>query len=112
VNDQEQPATTESLVDLPHAVDSDFEVYVNGILQEYGTDYQLDGHTLVFPRPLSAEVKMTKFQFIRAALGIAGTYRKHDSIDITYEHDGRKLVATGLRPRTTHLSTTDRHRDQ
>ena len=42
---------------------------------------------------------MTKLQFVRAALGIAGTYGKHDSVDVIYEHEGRKLVATGLAPR-------------
>lgn len=109
MNDQKQSAATESIVDLPNDVefDSTFDVYINGILQEYGTDYQLDGRTLVFPRPLAAEVKMTKFQFVRAALGIAGTYTKHDSIDITYQHDGRNLVATGLRPRNPHQPATD-----
>jgi hypothetical protein len=97
VNDQ--PAV--SLVDLPDDVEIEgrFDVYVNGILQEYGSDYSLDGRTLVFPRTLTAEVKMTKFQLVRAALGIAGTYSKHDSVDITYHHNGRNLVATGLRPR-------------
>jgi hypothetical protein len=90
-----------SFIDLPVAVDveSPFDVFINGVLQEYGTDYELDGRTLVFPRRLAPEIALTKLQFLRAALGIAGTYRKHDSIDITYEHDGRKLVATGLRPR-------------
>jgi hypothetical protein len=99
VNDQ--PAESASLVDRPGdvPVDGGFDVYVNGILQEYGTDYRLDGRTLVFPRPMTAEVKMTKFQFVRAALGIAGTYSKHDSIDVAYQRDGRNLVATGLRPR-------------
>jgi hypothetical protein len=97
----DQPSATVSFVDLPGDVQADgrFDVYVNGILQEYGTDYQLDGRTLVFPRPLTAEVKMTKFQFVRAALGIAGTYTKHDTVDVTYQHNGRNLVATGLRPR-------------
>ena len=98
----------ESLVDLPNDVDvgGNFDVYINGILQEYGTDYQLDGRTLVFPRPLAAEIKMTKLQFIRAALGIAGTYTKHDNIDVTYQHDDRKLVATGLKPRNPDRSTS------
>lgn len=86
-------------------MDDNFDVYINGILQEYGTDYQLDGRTLVFPKPLTGEVKMTKFQFVRAALGIAGTYTKHDNIDVTYKRDGRGLVATGLRPRRAEQST-------
>ena len=109
MNSHDHTATRESHVDLPNAVevDSNFDVYVNGILQEYGTDYELDGRTLVFPRPLTAEVKMTKFQFVRAALGIAGTYTKHDNIDIVYQHDGRRLVATGLEPRQADPPTTD-----
>ena len=41
---------------------------------------------------------MSKLQFVRAALGIAGTYRKYDSVDVV-QHGGRKLVATGLHPR-------------
>ena len=31
--------------------------------------------------------------------GRIGNYRKHDSVDVIYEKDGRRLVATGLRPR-------------
>ena len=109
MNDQEQSITAESRVDLPNDVDanSNFDVFINGILQEYGTDYQLDGRTLVFPRALTPEIKMTKLQLLRAALGIAGTYSKHDTIDVTYQRDGRKLVATGLRPQEADRSTTD-----
>jgi hypothetical protein len=27
-------------------------------------------------------------------LGIAGTYRKHETVDVIYEEDGRRTVAT------------------
>ncbi len=30
-------------------------------------------------------------------LGVAGTYRKHDSVDVIYEVDGRRYVAANLR---------------
>jgi hypothetical protein len=99
VTDAKHPDVVESLVDLPDTVDGDFDVYVNGILQQPGTDYTLDGRTLVFPRPLQPEIAMSKLQLLRALLGIAGTYRKHDSVDIAYRHAGRRLVATGLHPR-------------
>jgi hypothetical protein len=33
-------------------------------------------------------------------LGVAGTYRKHESVDVVYQRDGRRMVATGLRPQT------------
>ena len=99
MNETDALNVNESFVDLPERVEDEFDVYVNGVLQEYPVDYQLAGRTLVFPRNLAPELKMTKFQFIRAALGIAGTYTKHDTIDIVYEHDGHKLVATSLKPR-------------
>jgi hypothetical protein len=31
-------------------------------------------------------------------LGIAGTYRKHENVDVVYEVNGRREVATGLKP--------------
>jgi hypothetical protein len=31
-------------------------------------------------------------------LGIAGTYRKHETIDVVYEADGRREVETDLTP--------------
>lgn len=76
-------------------------MYINGIPQEDGTDYQLEERTLVFPRKLIPEIKMTKLQLLRAALGIAGTYNTQDTIDIIYQHQGRRLVATGLTPRSS-----------
>jgi hypothetical protein len=33
-------------------------------------------------------------------LGIAGSYRKHENVDVVYEMNGRRQVATGLRPKT------------
>jgi hypothetical protein len=89
----------ESLVDLPAAVGDHFDVYVNGILQHPGTDYRIEGRTLLFPRLLQPEVKMTKLQLLRALLGIAGTYGAHHTVDVAYRHAGRNLVVTGLRPR-------------
>jgi hypothetical protein len=29
-------------------------------------------------------------------LGVAGTYRKNDSVDVVYETGGRRTVASGL----------------
>jgi len=90
-----------SYVDLPGEVEYDFDVYINGVLQEYEIDYRLEGRTHVFSRPLIAERSMTALQWVRVVLGVAGTYTNHESIDITYEHDGRRLVITGLRPRSS-----------
>ena len=88
-----------SLVDLPSYVERPLEVYVNGVAQRAGVDYELVGRTLVFPRALVAERPMTRVQWALATLGIAGVYRTAHLVDVVYERDGRRGVATGLRPR-------------
>ena len=34
-----------------------------------------------------------------ATAGIAGTYRKHEAVDIVYDAGGRRAVETGLLPK-------------
>jgi len=88
----------ESRVELPADVPEQFEVYVNGVRQEAGKDYRVQGRTLVFDRPLAQEGKLGTVRWTSMLLGVAGTYRKHDSVDVVYQRDGRRAVASGLRP--------------
>ncbi len=90
---------TECIVDLPSGVEAPFEVYLNGIPQTAGTDFRIDGRTLVFPRTIVPEAKMSKLQWVLVTFGITAGHAKHDSVDVIYSRDGRRLVATGLRPR-------------
>jgi hypothetical protein len=85
-------------VDLPDHVPAAFEVYVNGIRQLPGRDFEQEGRTLVFPRPLAQEGRLGFWRWASMWLGIAGTYRKHETVDIAYQADGRREVETGLRP--------------
>lgn len=77
-----------------------FEVYVNGVLQEPGRDYVVKGFTLVFERPLREEGRLGFWRWLSMFLGIAGTYRQNDVVDVIYEHAGRRHVASGLPYRT------------
>ena len=43
-----------SVVDLPPDVGLPFEVFLNGVPQHEGADFKVEGHTLVFERPLVA----------------------------------------------------------
>lgn len=88
----------ESRVELPPDVPEEFEVYVNGVRQQPGRDYRVQGRTLIFPKELAHEGKLGAMRWTSMLLGVAGTYRKHDSVDVVYRRDGRRLVATGLRP--------------
>ncbi len=95
---ENRASATESWIDLPAYIETPLEVYVNGIAQQPGTDFELVERALIFPRELIPEVKMSRRQWALVTFGI-GNYKKHDSVDVIYEKDGRRLVATGLRPR-------------
>jgi hypothetical protein len=90
--------SSRSRVELPTHVPSDFQVYVGGVLQAPGSDYELIGRTLVFPRQIEQEGKLGFWRWTAMWLGIAGSYRKHETVDVVYELNGRKQVTTGLVP--------------
>lgn len=87
-----------SRIELPDHVPSALEVYVNGVRQEPGRDFAVEGRSLVFPRPLAQEGQLGFWRWTSMWLGIAGSYRKHETVDVVYESDGRRAVETGLRP--------------
>ena len=81
-------------VELPPHVEPPFEVYVNGVPQVEGEDYELVGSMLVFERSLAREGKLGFWRWASMFLGISGTYRKNDSVDVTYTLNGRRMVST------------------
>ena len=81
-------------VELPPHVAPPFEVFVNGIPQREGEDYERIGSTLVFDRPLVREGKLGFWRWTSMLLGVAGTYRRNDSVDVVYTFDGRRLVSS------------------
>jgi hypothetical protein len=87
-----------SRIELPDHVPPGFEVYVGGVRQLPGRDFDLFGRTLVFPRPIAQEGRLGFWRWASMWLGIAGTYRKHETVDLVYTVDGRREVETGLQP--------------
>jgi len=83
-------------VELPPHVAEPLEVYLNGVRQEEGRDFRRLGRTLVFERELATEGRLGFWRWTSMLLGIAGTYRKHDTVDVVYESGGRRRVETGL----------------
>jgi hypothetical protein len=84
-------------VELPPAVRPPFEVYVNGVPQREGTDFELTaaGDALLFRHELVQEGRLGFWRWFLGAWGI-GTYRRNDVIDVRYTVDGRTLVAHGM----------------
>jgi hypothetical protein len=83
-----------SRIQLPAGVGDRYEVYVNGVLQQPGRDFDRLGDELVFRRRLAQEGRLGPIRWLSMLLGVAGTYRKHESVDVVYERDGRRTVAT------------------
>ena len=54
------------------------------------------GNELLFDRPLAREGKLGFWRWLSLFLGVAGTYRQNDSVDVVYDVNGRRVVATGL----------------
>jgi hypothetical protein len=84
------------VVPLPAGVTEPFEVFVNGVLQERGVDYEVFAGTLRFAKPLAREGRLGLLRWASMFFGVAGTYRKNDSVDVVYDVGGRRAVASGL----------------
>jgi hypothetical protein len=93
---EREASSAVSRVALPPGIGAPLEVYVNGVPQAPGRDYRVVGGQLVFDRALAREGRLGFWRWLSMFLGIAGTYRKNDTVDVIYEHEGRRHVAGGL----------------
>jgi hypothetical protein len=83
-----------SQVELPPEIGSSFEVFVNGIAQQRGVDFDQLGRELVFRRELAGEGRLGFWRWLSLFLGVAGTYRRNDTVDVVYSDGGRRTVVT------------------
>jgi hypothetical protein len=84
-----------SKVSLPRDLRGPYQVFLNGVPQEAGVDYQVREGALVFERDLVKD-KISGWRWLLGAWGV-GTYRQNDSVDVRYEAaDGSPRVAEGL----------------
>jgi hypothetical protein len=81
-------------VELPEQVAGSFEVFVNGVPQHEGVDYDRVGRMLVFRRELAEEGRLGFWRWLSMFLGVAGTYRKNDTVDVVFTREGRRTVVT------------------
>ena len=81
-------------VTLPEGIRPPFEVYVNGVRQELGSDYRISRGELLFERELITG-KLSRWAWFLGFWGI-GTYNRNDEVDVRYEIDGRPMLAHAL----------------
>ena len=82
-------------VPLPRGAEPPYRVFVNGVPQQEGVDYEVVGSDLRFAMPLQKE-RLGAGRWIAIFLGLFGSYGQNDSVDVQYRLGGRETVATGL----------------
>ena len=82
-------------VPLPRGAERPLRVFVNGVAQAEGEDYEVEDGVLLFNRPLQKE-RIGFWRWTAIFFALFGTYKRNDSVDVQYEMNGRTTVATGL----------------
>ena len=81
---------------LPRGAEPPYRVFVNGVPQTEGEDYEVNDRALSFGRELKKEGRIGFWRWTLMFFSIMGTYRKNDSVDVEYTHAGRRRLAVGL----------------
>lgn len=82
-------------VPLPAGAEAPFAVFVNGIEQREGADYEVGAGEIVFKREIIKE-KVGTGRWLAMYLGLFGTYRKDETIDLQYRRGGKTELASDL----------------
>jgi hypothetical protein len=83
-------------VRLPRGAEAPIKVYLNGVVQSEGTDYELDRGHVVFARPILKEEKLSGLRWLSMLVGVVGTYRKHETVDVEYRLGGQTKLASDV----------------
>jgi hypothetical protein len=91
---QEEGVEVGRRVRLPNGAERPIRVYVNGVEQTQGTDYSIRNGEVVFKRSIVKEGKVSGMRWAAMYMGLFGTYRRNETIDIEYRLDGKvKLLS-------------------
>ena len=82
-------------VRLPAGARPPFVVYVNGVEQSEGRDYEVGEGEVVFSREIVKE-KVGTGRWLAMYLGLFGTYRKDETIDLQFERGGKTELVSDL----------------
>lgn len=75
-------------VKIPAGAEPPYTVYINGVEQIEGQDFNIEDRELVFTRPIVKE-EMGTSRWLAMYLGLWGTYRKDEKVDIQFQRDGK-----------------------
>ena len=81
---------------IPRGAEPPIKVYVNGVEQAVGADYRIRGREIVFSRPILKEEKLSGVRWLSMLIGVVGTYRKNETVDIEYRMRGATKLASDV----------------
>jgi hypothetical protein len=82
-------------VRLPRGAQPPVVVYVNGVQQVEGEDYLLRAGEVLFSRQIVKE-RVGGMRWLAMLLGLFGTYRKHETVDVEYRLGGQVKLAADV----------------
>jgi len=82
-------------VKIPAGAEPPLTVFINGIEQSEGDDYEVEAGEIVFGRPIVKE-KMGTSRWLAMYLGLWGTYRKNETIDLQFSRNGKIELLSDL----------------
>jgi hypothetical protein len=80
---------------LPAGAGVPYVVYINGVEQSEGADYTVAAGEIVFTRPIIKE-KVGTGRWLAMYLGLFGTYRKNETIDLQFQRGGKTELISDL----------------
>jgi hypothetical protein len=83
-------------VRLPRGAEPPFTVFINGLEQREGEDYEVDSGEIAFNREIVKE-KVGTGRWLAMYLGLFGTYRKNETIDLQFIRNGKVELVSDLR---------------
>jgi hypothetical protein len=83
-------------VRLPRGAEAPFTVFINGVEQSEGDDYRVSDGEIVFKRPILKEAKVGFARWLAMLIGLFGTYRKHETVDVQFTRDGKVELASDM----------------
>jgi hypothetical protein len=82
-------------VRLPAGAEAPYVVFVNGVEQKVGVDYDIRAGEIVFTRQIVKE-KVGTGRWLAMYLGLFGTYRKNETIDLQFNRKGKIELLSDL----------------
>jgi hypothetical protein len=82
-------------VKLPAGAEAPYTVFINGVEQREGADYEMRAGEILFSRQIVKE-KVGTGRWLAMYLGLFGTYRKDETIDLQFHRGGKVELISDL----------------